>query len=81
MVFSYLGFVNKEITVTSEQLDVLLEEDTNELDEVVVTAFGVEKKEKSLGYSVTKVNTEDVIAPLAALTPYKAVAAAPFNTL
>ncbi len=61
LIFSYLGFTTKEIEVTGNQLNVTLEEDTNELDEVVVTAFGVEKKEKSLGYSVTKVNTEDVI--------------------
>ena len=59
--FSYLGMKSKDITVGSETtINVVLEEDSTQLDEVVVTAFGVEQKQKSLGYSVTKVNTEDL---------------------
>lgn len=59
--FSYLGMQPKEVTVGSQSvINVVLEEDSTQLDEVVVTAFGVEQKQKSLGYSVTKVNTEDL---------------------
>lgn len=59
--FSYLGMKPKDITVGSETtINVVLEEDSTQLDEVVVTAFGVEQKQKSLGYSVTKVDTEDL---------------------
>ncbi|MCR9228731.1 MAG: SusC/RagA family TonB-linked outer membrane protein [Flavobacteriaceae bacterium] len=59
--FSYIGMKPKDITVGSETtLDVTLEEDSTQLDEVVVTAFGVEQKQKSLGYSVTKVDSEDL---------------------
>jgi TonB-linked SusC/RagA family outer membrane protein len=59
--FSYLGMTTKDVTVGSATtLNVVLEEDSTQLDEVVVTAFGVEQKQKSLGYSVTKVNTEDL---------------------
>ncbi|WP_421824738.1 SusC/RagA family TonB-linked outer membrane protein [Flagellimonas oceanensis] len=59
--FSYIGMKPKEVTVGSETtIDVVLEEDSTQLDEVVVTAFGVEQKQKSLGYSVSKVNTEDL---------------------
>ncbi|MBR9854517.1 MAG: SusC/RagA family TonB-linked outer membrane protein, partial [Algicola sp.] len=59
--FSYLGMRSKEVTVGSEStINVVLEEDSTQLDEVVVTAFGVEQKQKSLGYSVSKVNTEDL---------------------
>jgi len=59
--YSYLGMKPKEVTVGSATtINVVLEEDSTLLDEVVVTAFGVEQKQKSLGYSVTKVNTEDL---------------------
>jgi TonB-linked SusC/RagA family outer membrane protein len=59
--FSYIGMKPKDITVGSETtLNVVLEEDSTQLDEVVVTAFGIERKEKSLGYSVTKVETENL---------------------
>ncbi|MEP0212354.1 MAG: SusC/RagA family TonB-linked outer membrane protein, partial [Cellulophaga sp.] len=59
--FSYIGMLPKEVTVgTTTVVNVTLEEDASQLDEVVVTAFGVEKKEKSLGYSVTQVKSEDL---------------------
>lgn len=59
--FSYLGMKSQDITVRSNaELSIVLSEDASALDEVVVTAFGVEKKQKSLGYSVTQVNTEDL---------------------
>ncbi len=60
LIFSFLGFKKKEIVVSNSTLNVTLEEDAATLDEVVVTAFGIEKKEKSLGYSVTQVKAEDL---------------------
>ena len=50
LIFSYLGYKTKEATVTGSSLNITLEEDASQLDEVVVTAFGIEKKTKSLGY-------------------------------
>ena len=61
LVFSYLGFKTKEIVITGSTLNVSLDEDAAALDEVVVTAFGVEKKTKSLGYSVQKIDSDDLI--------------------
>ncbi|RTE52353.1 SusC/RagA family TonB-linked outer membrane protein [Arenibacter aquaticus] len=59
--FSYLGMKTQDVSVTSAtELSVVLIEDASALDEVVVTAFGVEKKQKSLGYSVTQVNAADL---------------------
>ncbi len=59
--FSYLGMLTQDITLGSQtRLNVVMEEDSTQLDEVVVTAFGVEKKEKSLGYSVQKVDAEEL---------------------
>ena len=60
LIFSFLGFKTKEVTITGATLNVSLEEDANQLDEVVVTAFGVKKETKSLGYSVQKVDAEDL---------------------
>ncbi len=59
--FSYLGMETKEITVGTEKIiNVSLRDDATQLNEVVVTAFGVEKQTKSLGYSVQSVNTKDL---------------------
>ncbi|MCB4798208.1 SusC/RagA family TonB-linked outer membrane protein [Neotamlana laminarinivorans] len=60
LVFSFLGFETKEATVEGTTLNISLTEGTDALDEVVVTAFGIKKKEKSLGYSVTQVKTDDL---------------------
>jgi len=61
LIFSFIGFANQEVTVTGSTLNVSLEEDSNELDEVVITtAFGIEKSEKELGYAVSQVKTEDL---------------------
>jgi TonB-linked SusC/RagA family outer membrane protein len=59
--FSYLGFNKKEVTVSSPAaLSVLLDEDSKLLSEVVVTALGVKKERKALGYSVTEVKGESL---------------------
>jgi TonB-linked SusC/RagA family outer membrane protein len=60
LLFSYLGFKEKEVKVIGSKLNVILEEDASILDEVVVTAFGIKKKEKSLGYSVQQVQASDL---------------------
>jgi len=60
LIFSFLGFKTKEVSVTGATLNVSLEEDTSQLDEVVVTAFGIKKETRELGYSVTQVKTDDL---------------------
>lgn len=58
--FSYLGYVNQEITVGSQStINVTLREDTQALDEVVVTALGIRRQKRSLGYSTTSVDGEE----------------------
>ncbi|MFK5973460.1 MAG: SusC/RagA family TonB-linked outer membrane protein [Flavobacteriaceae bacterium] len=62
LVFSSLGFSSKEITVGDQStINVSLAEDTEQLGEVVVTALGISREKKSLGYAVTKVSG-DVIS-------------------
>lgn len=56
LVFSFVGYQPREITVgSSSVLEVKLAVDTKSLDEVVVTALGIKKEVKAVGYSVTRV--------------------------
>ncbi len=64
LVFSYLGFKTREVTVgASSVYDVSLEEDTSQLDEVVVTALGISREKKSLGYATQELDSEEVNVP------------------
>ncbi len=57
LVFSYIGFETQEIKVGSRsQLDVGLAEDTRQLGEVVVTALGIRREEKSIGFGAQKLD-------------------------
>lgn len=57
LTISYIGFTPKEVIVGNQStIDVVLAQDTKLLSEVVVTALGVKREEKSLGYSVQKVS-------------------------
>lgn len=59
-VFSYLGYNTKEVVVAGKNVvDVVLSEDTQTLDEVVVTALGIKRQKRSLGYSTTSVSGDD----------------------
>lgn len=57
LVFSYLGFNSVEITLgASSKVDVKMQEGTSALDEVVVTAQGIKRQKKALGYAVSSVD-------------------------
>lgn len=61
LVFSYVGYGNKELRAGSATvLDIVLELSKTNLDEVVVTAFGIKKEKKSLGYTVQQVTGKDL---------------------
>ena len=61
LVFSYLGFKPFEASISGRStISVSLEEDTQLLDEVVVTALGISREKKSLGYAVTEVESEQI---------------------
>lgn len=60
LVFSYVGYQSQSVSVgTSSTVDVSLEPDSL-LDEVVVTALGLTREKKSLGYSVSEITSEQV---------------------
>lgn len=57
LVFSFIGYSTQEVNVGNRtQLDVSMVEEVTALNEVVVTALGVEREVKSLGYAVQTVD-------------------------
>ena len=56
LVVSYVGFLIKEITIgNATKFDIKLDVDTRQLAEVVVTAFGIQREKKALGYTVQEI--------------------------
>ncbi len=56
LVFSFIGFASQSIKVAGQTtIDVTMTESTQDLNEVVVTALGVARERKALGYSVTEI--------------------------
>jgi TonB-linked SusC/RagA family outer membrane protein len=62
LVFRYVGYGTKEVTVgTASTINVVLTEENNSLSEVVVTALGIRREKKSLGYAVQEVKGETLV--------------------
>ncbi|RZK26005.1 MAG: SusC/RagA family TonB-linked outer membrane protein, partial [Flavobacterium sp.] len=61
LVFSYIGYAPKEVTVgTQSTVNVSITQSSQTLEGVVVTALGIKRSEKSIGYSVQVVKGEDL---------------------
>ncbi|GAL68388.1 putative outer membrane protein [Jejuia pallidilutea] len=59
LVISYIGFESKEVVLgNSNQIKIQLNQSTEELDEIVVTALGVKREARSLTSAQQTVNTE-----------------------
>lgn len=68
LVFSFVGYIKTEVKINNQAIvDVLLPEDKSELDEVVVVAYGQQKKE-SLVSSITSINPKALKGPTSNLT-------------
>jgi TonB-linked SusC/RagA family outer membrane protein len=50
----------QEITASATTVNAKLQDDTNELETVVVTALGIKKQERALGYATTTVGDDDI---------------------
>lgn len=60
LVFSYIGFTTKEVSVGGKTaIDVVMNSDTQQLDEVVVIGYGTQKKELVTGANI-QVSGEDL---------------------
>ncbi|MFV0565308.1 MAG: SusC/RagA family TonB-linked outer membrane protein [Flavobacteriaceae bacterium] len=61
LVFSYVGMETQEIIVGAQStINVDLQESSSVLDEVVVTAQGIKKEKKSLGYAISEVDENEL---------------------
>ena len=68
---SFVGYQTMEVAFNGQPINVTLKDDTQTLDEVVVTALGMKRATKALGYAVTEMKGEDlnnnVVNPVSAL--------------
>jgi TonB-linked SusC/RagA family outer membrane protein len=63
LVFTMLGFTRQEITVGNQQsVNVTMSSEESKLTEVVVTALGIKREKKSLGYGVQEVKGETLVS-------------------
>lgn len=61
LVFSYIGYTTQTVAIAGKkELNVILQEEHNVLNEVVVTALGIRKKETSLTYATQQVKSDDL---------------------
>ncbi len=68
LVFSFIGMVSKEVVVKDQQfINVMLEDETVGLDDVVVVAFGTQKKESMIS-SIQTIRPESLKVPSSNLT-------------
>lgn len=59
--YSMVGYVTAEVAVKNQlKIDVQLKEDNKALDEVVVTALGIKRDKKALGYSMTELKGDQL---------------------
>lgn len=61
LLVSYIGYVAKEFATSGQtSATIMLEPDSQQLDEVVVTALGIKREKKSLGYASQELDSEEV---------------------
>lgn len=60
LLISSIGFITEKVTVTGNTLRVVLKDDSQMLGEVVVTALGLPKQAKQVGYATTRVSTDEI---------------------
>lgn len=62
LVFSYVGMQTMEVYVEGRSMiNITMEQDAQALDEVVVTALGIQRDKKALGYASQQLDTEQIL--------------------
>ena len=62
LIYSYIGFVSQEIVVGNQQeISILLLTSMETLDEVLVTALGVKRQKRDIGYSTERVDADVIV--------------------
>ncbi|WP_147676960.1 SusC/RagA family TonB-linked outer membrane protein [Algibacter pacificus] len=57
---SYVGYITKDVAISNTPITIKLQPDIKALDEVVVTALGIKREQKALGYSVQEISGETI---------------------
>ena len=73
LVYSYLGMKTQTVTIgNSNTINITMGEDASQLEEVVVTALGIKREERALGYAVSEIQGDE-IAQVAQINPVNAL--------
>jgi TonB-linked SusC/RagA family outer membrane protein len=63
LIFSFVGMKTMEVPIEGRtSIDVTLESDVQDLNEVVITAYGIKRASRELGYATAKVDNEEITA-------------------
>ncbi|MBX2840308.1 MAG: SusC/RagA family TonB-linked outer membrane protein, partial [Flammeovirgaceae bacterium] len=61
LLYSYIGFETQDIEINNQtSIDLVMVESAQQLSEIVVTAFGIEREKKALGYSTQSVDSKEL---------------------
>ena len=60
IVFSYIGYKQQVLPAKESILNVTMSEDTQMISEVVVTALGIKREKKMLGYAVQEIKGDQL---------------------
>jgi len=61
LIFKYVGYATKQVSVGNRRtLNILLQQTVSDIDEVIVTALGIKREEKALGYAQQTLNAEQL---------------------
>ncbi|UFH35820.1 SusC/RagA family TonB-linked outer membrane protein [Flavobacterium acetivorans] len=61
LIFSYIGMKTQEVAAASTSLNIKLKDDSQVLEEVVVTALGVQRQKKTLTYQAEKIESKELL--------------------
>lgn len=60
LVFAYLGYKARESVYTGNIMNMIMQEDAVELNDIVVTALGIKREEKGLGYATQTIEGSQI---------------------
>ncbi len=61
LTFSFMGYKTQELIIGNRTVvNITLEEDSHEIEEVVVTALGISRESKSIGYAIEKIDATQI---------------------
>lgn len=65
LVFSFIGMKTQEVEISNQTFfEIVMQPDTRQLKEIVVTAFGIERKKQEVSYAIQEVKGEEIAETL-----------------